>query len=377
MDSGKKKILVVSRCAWTLYNFRKGLIRALMDAGHEVVCAGAGGDGYDTRLLDEGFVFKPLPVDLRGINPVADTRLFASMVGFYRREAPDVVLHFTIKPVIYGSVAARLARVPRIINTITGLGYVFAPESPGWLRAVVTRLYRTGCACAHHTFFQNEQDKALFLRERMVSGDNIGVLPGSGVDTCRFSPPEREPTEAPVTFVMIARMLRDKGVYEFVEAARLVRERVPDTRFLLVGMRDERNPNVIPAADLEQWCAEGIVEWPGPVVDVCPVLAAAHVVVLPTYYPEGVPKSLLEAAAMARPVITTDTVGCRDAVVAGETGLLVPVRDAAALARAMEDLALDPKRRKAMGEAGRCRAVEVFDEKTVVARVLEQVGKIP
>ena len=365
----KKKILVVSRCAWTLYNFRRGLILALMANGYDVVCGGAGGDGFEKKLADLGIVFEPLPVDKRGINPLADIRLTLAMYLWYRRHRPDVVHHFTIKPVIYGSVAARLARVPRIVNTITGLGYVFTGEKTTWLRRMVQNMYRVSNHLAHFTFFQNAEDRDFFVNQKLVSCSRTDILPGSGVDCGFFSP--RSCVEGPPLVLMVARMLKDKGVYEFVQAARLARAQFPGARFMLLGGRDERNPSVVPEADLLRWQEEQIVAWPGEVQDVRPYLAQAQMVVLPSFYREGVPRSLLEAAAMGKPVITTDSVGCREVVEPGVNGMLVPVKDPQALADAMLALLQDPGLCQSMGQAGRSKMEREFDEAGVIRRVME------
>jgi glycosyltransferase involved in cell wall biosynthesis len=276
-------------------------------------------------------------------------------------------------PVIYGSLAARLARVPRVVNTVTGLGFVFMEEGIAWLRRVVEWQYRLALASAHFTFFQNCDDLELFRVRRLITSEKVGLLPGSGVD-CRFFSPG-VPTElAPaqtLTFLMVSRLLREKGVEEFVEAARRLKRQFPETRFQLLGGRNERNPTVVPQTDLERWQAEGVVSWLGEVPDVRPIVGQADVVVLPSYYREGIPRALLEAAAMGKPLITTDTVGCREVVDDGVTGLLVPVKDAEALARAMMHLLHNPAMRAQMGKAGQTKMEREFDERIVVEKTLQ------
>src|SRR5262245_38869151 len=323
-----KKIILVSRCAWTLYNFRAGLLRALKNKGHKVIGGGAGGDGFEKYIVDLGVPFVSLPVDKRGINLLADLRLFWTLYRWYRCERPAVVHHFTIKPVIYGSIAARLAGVPRIVNTVTGLGYVFIEDGVTWLRYLVKWLYSIALACAHFTFFQNRDDLTYFAAHGLIRREKAGLLPGSGVDCSFFTPAVtgfRSP-DAPVTFLLVARLLRVKGVEEFVEAARLVKQEIPTSRFQLLGPRDERNPTVVSVHQLENWQEEGIITWLGEKSDVRPVMAQADVIVLPSYYREGTPRALLEAAAMAKPIITTENVGCREVVDDGVNGLLVPVK---------------------------------------------------
>lgn len=370
-----KKIFLVSRCAWTLYNFRAGLIHALKDTGHIVVAAGAGGDGYESKVESLGIVYVRLPIDKRGMHPGADLKLFWNLYRWYRRERPDIVHHFTIKPVIYGSIAARIAGVPKIVNTVTGLGYVFTEEKGFLLRTVVKLIYRLALSCATFTFFQNKEDQALFLKKHMVSYKKSGLLRGSGVDIKRFSPQyglNKSKVilhEKSLTFLMIARLLRHKGVYEFVEAARLLKLNYKDVKFQLLGGRDERNPSVVSKKDLEIWKKEGVVEWLGEAEDIRPLLADADVVVLPSYR-EGTPRSLLEAAAMGKPLVASDVVGCREVVEDGMNGFLVPPKDGVSLAVAMEKMIQNPRLCFQMGMAGREKIVREFDEVKVVEKII-------
>ena len=369
----QKKIILVSRCAWTLYNFRAGMIRALQQAEYTVVGGGSGGDGYEPKISALGIAFKRLPVKKKGMNPLADLKLFYRLWRWYRSERPEIVHHFTIKPVIYGSLAARLAGVPKIFNTVTGLGYVFTGNNVVPSRILVRQMFRAGIKCADFTFFQNSDDRQ-YLIEESSGWHNTDLLPGSGVDCKRFVPVSI-PTvadSAAVTFLLVARMLKEKGIYEFAEAARVMRQKPSQTRFQLLGDRDESNPNVIPRRDLDRWQQDGILEWLGAVEDVRPVLAAADVVVLPSYYREGTPRSLLEAAAMGKPIITTDCIGCRETVDHQRTGLLVPAKDVAALIRAMQWMLEHRQQRQNMGKAGRHKVEKQFDEQMVIDRILKE-----
>jgi glycosyltransferase involved in cell wall biosynthesis len=367
-----QKILLVSRCAWTLYNFRAGLMRVLKARGATVLGGGAEGDGFEQKIVALGVPFMPLPVDKKGINPRADVQLLWSLYRWYRREKPDIVHHFTIKPVIYGSIAARLAGVPRIVSTITGLGFVFMEEDVVWLRRLVESQYRFALALTHFTFFLNQEDRCFFLDRRLVRPWKTGLLPGEGVDCSFFTPCAHVPAGAakPLTFLMVARLLRDKGVYEFVEAAGIVKRDFPQVQFQLLGGRDERNPTVVEQRDLDRWHAAGLISWLGEVADVRPSIAQADVVVLPSYR-EGIPRTLLEGAAMGKPLITTDTTGCREVVEDGINGLLVPVKDAPALARAMVRMLSDPAMRERMGKAGRAKMEREFDEQIVLDKILK------
>lgn len=369
-----KKIIVVSRCAWTLYNFRKGLINALGEAGNTVLYGGAE-DGWQTLLEETVKIpFHSLPVDKKGKSPLSDLKLIWHLYRWYRKEKPDVVHHFTIKPVIYGSIAARLAGVPQIVNTITGLGYVFTDRASPWLRLVVKWQYRIALACSHFTFFQNQDDRRMFIEQNLIHSRHSGVLPGSGVDTTFFSPDEeetyRENSET-CCFLMVARLLQNKGVYEFVDAARHLKQEFPQAQFKLIGRRDERNPVVVPQSDLEKWQEEGVIEWLGEMKNVRNMLIASDVVVLPSYYREGVPRALLEGAAMEKPLITTDNVGCREVVDDEKNGLIVPIKDSKALAQAMRRLIKDPIARQRMGKAGREKILREFDETIVIKKTID------
>ncbi|UCE63272.1 MAG: glycosyltransferase family 4 protein [Nitrospirota bacterium] len=367
------KVILVSRCAWTLFNFRAGLIRALKKRGDVVLGGGAGGDGFEGKLKHLGIAFVPLPVSLRPIDPWSDWLLLWTLFRWYRRERPDVVHHFTIRPVVYGSVAAWLAGVPKIVNSIEGLGTVFGDGQKRWLRAVVELQYRLAMSLSHLTFFLNRDDYDHFIARGLIKPEKAIVVSGPGVNCEVFKPHSAVETSpnGSVTFLLSARLLWEKGVYDFVQAARLVKQTFPTTQFQLLGMRDERNPNVVPQEVLDQWEAENIITWLGEVSDVRPIVAKADVVVLPTYYREGMPRALLEASAMGKPIIATDTVGCRDVVEQEKSGILVPVKNPQALASAMIRMIESPGLRSSMGKAGRERVVKKFNEQLVIDDILE------
>ena len=349
------------------------MIRALKQEGYKVLGGGSGGDGFEPKIASLEVAFKHFPIKKPGMNPVSDLGLLYQIWRWYRQERPDIVHHFTIKPVIYGSLAARLAGVPNIFNTVTGLGYVFTEKNASLSRMVVKQMFRVGIRCADFTFFQNADDRLDLLGEssRLLQTD---VLSGSGVDCEHFRPVQPQATDAysRVTFLLVARIVKDKGISEFFQAALAVRKIEPRARFQLLGERDHSNPNVVSAKDLEAWQKDGILEWLGTVEDVRPILAAADVVVLPSYYREGVPRSLLEAAAMGKPIITTDCIGCRETVDHQKTGLLIPPKDVEALVQAMQWMLDHPRQRADMGKAGRRKVEKDFDEKIVIERILEE-----
>jgi glycosyltransferase involved in cell wall biosynthesis len=325
----------------------------------------------DARMRKLGVERIPINIDRAGLNPVADLSLIARYRSLLKRLRPAAYLSYTIKPNIYGSFAAASLGIPALPN-VSGLGTAFLRG--GGLQAIVTRLYRIGFARAPVVFFQNHEDRALFVGRRIVKADRARVLPGSGVDLDRFAP--APPPEGPPVFLFIGRLLRDKGVAEFVEAARSLRAELPDARFQLLGAVDEGNRTSIHQSELDSWVAEGVVEQLGTTDDVCPFIAAASAVVLPSYR-EGLPRSLLEAAAMARPLIASDVPGCRDVVEDGVNGYLCAVRSSASLAEAMRRLAnLPPAQRLAMGEAARRRVQERFGEGLVIQAYLDVLASL-
>jgi glycosyltransferase involved in cell wall biosynthesis len=308
----------------------------------------------------------PVCIDRSGLNPWSDLKLFMKYRGLLKRLRPHAYLGYTIKPNIYGSLAAASLGIPSIPN-VSGLGTAFIGGGP--LQQVVTGLYRIGFRRAPVVFFQNAEDRQLFVDRRIVRTDQARVLPGSGVDLERFVP--APPPKGPPSFLLVARLLRDKGVIEFVEAARLLHSILPGARFQLLGPIDPGNRTAISRAQLDGWVEEGMIDYLGTTDDVRPFIAAASAVVLPSYR-EGLPRSLLEAAAMARPMIAADVPGCRDVVEDGVNGYLCAVRDAASLAGTMRCLAELPiAQRLAMGEAARRKVQERFSEELVVDAYLD------
>jgi len=343
-----------------------GLIRALKDAGYEPVVIAPQDHAAEARMQALGVERIPVRIDRSGANPWADLRLLARYRALLRQLRPAAYLGYTIKPNIYGSLAAASLGIPALPN-VSGLGTAFIRG--GALQGVVTALYRVGFARAPVVFFQNDEDRQLFVARRIVRADQARVLPGSGVDLERFAP--ASPPPDPLTFLLIARLLRDKGVVEFADAARSLRAELPNARFQLLGPIDEGNRTAISRAELDSWVRDGVIEHLGTTDDVRPSIAAASAVVLPSYR-EGLPRSLLEAGAMARPLIATDVPGCRDVVEEGVNGYLCRARDARSLAQAMRRFAdLPPAERLAMGDAGRRKVQERFSEEFVVRAYLD------
>jgi glycosyltransferase involved in cell wall biosynthesis len=363
-----KTIVISINAAWNIYNFRLGLIRALQAAGHRVVAL-APPDAYAAKLREAGVELVPIAMDKKGVSPVRDLALLVRYWRALGRLQPDAFLGYTAKPNIYGSIAAR-RHGARVINNVSGLGTAFIRRSP--LTAIVSALYRLAFRGSATIFFQNPEDRDLFVAKRIVRPDQARLLPGSGVDLERFAaqPLPASPPDAPV-FLLVARLLRDKGVVEFVEAAREVKRAWPRARFQLLGFLDAENRTAILREEVEAWVREGMVEYLGASDDVRPFIAAADCVVLPSYR-EGLPRSLLEAAAVGRPLIATDVPGCRHIVADGENGLLCAVRDAPSLADAMRRvIEAGEAGRRRWGDAARARVERDFDERLAVRLYLD------
>lgn len=369
------KLLIVINTSWNVINFRLGLVRGLVANGYQVVVA-APRDRFSEAIdAIPGCRYVALPMRGHGRSPVEDLLLLRRMLAIFRAERPAAFLGFTVKPNVFGSFAARACGVPAI-NNIAGLGSVFN-ESSATARIVVL-LYRAALRGSARVFFQNREDSALFTSRGIVRARQVGLLPGSGVDTARFTAaPPPATTGAPFTFLLVARLLREKGIAELAAAARIVRARHPTVRVRILGPLDPANPASVAKADLDGWIAEGLFDYLGTADDVRPILAQADCMVLPTYYREGTPRALLEAAAMGRAILTTDMPGCRDVVDDGENGYLVPPRDAAALAAAMSRLVeLPADALAAMGAHSRAKIERQYDERIVVDRYLRALGEV-
>jgi glycosyltransferase involved in cell wall biosynthesis len=348
--------------AWNIWNFRKALVEALLADGHRVTVL-APVDETVPKLEALGVAVRPLEMSVKGLNPVHDLGLLIRLRRHFSQLKPDVVLSFTIKNNIFGALAAKSARIPFLPN-VTGLGTAFL--SGGALARVAVTLYRRAFRGVPVVFFQNDDDRDLFRALRIVSAAQARRLPGSGIDLDRFAAADYPAEDAPV-FLLIARLLRDKGVFEYVEAARRVKAAHPHARFQLLGAAGADNRTAVDRETVRGWEAEGVIEYLGTVDDVRPAIAAAHCVVLPSYR-EGAPRTLIEAAAMARPLIATDVPGCRAVVEDKRTGYLCEVRSGESLAAACESfLGLDRAGRVAMGEAGRRKMARDYDQRLVVA----------
>lgn len=367
------KIVLFANTDWYLYNFRRSLALALRDAGFEVLLLSPPGE-YGEKLRALGLRWEPVPMDRRSLNPLREAGLVAWLVRLLRRERPALVHGFTIKCAVYGSLAARLAGVPARVNAVAGMGYVFTNDAlkARLLRPGVRGLLRLALGGRDaRLVLQNPDDVALFERARLVDASRIRLIPGSGVDCARFAPrpPSFRGNDDRFRVVLPARLLWDKGLAEYVEAARRLRAEGRDIEFLLAGTPDPGNPAAVPESTVRGWADEGLVSWLGHVDDMPALFASVDAVALPSYR-EGLPKGLIEAGACGLPLVTTDVPGCREVVTDGVDGLLVPVRDADALARAIARLQDDPALAARLGEAARNKALAEFDEKIVIQRTI-------
>ena len=361
------KILLFANTDWYLYNFRLALAQALRARGDEVVLVSPQG-AYAPRLQELGFRWVGFPLEQHGLNPLVEISTIMRLVRLYRREKPDLVHQFTVKCVLYGSLACRMLGIRAVVNSVTGLGYVFM-EGKGarrWLRGIIILFYRLVLRRTQ-VIFQNPDDKAIFLENRLVDPARVALIRGSGVDIQRFAP-SPEPDGMPVV-ILPARLLWDKGVGEFVAAARRLRAEGLRARFALVGDSDNNNPASVHVPQLQAWEKEGVIEWWGWKENMEDVYAQASIICLPSYR-EGLSKTLIEAAACGRPMVASNVPGCRDVVRHGENGLLVPPRDAFPLAEALRTLIGNPDMRYKMGICSRKIAQEEFSTGLIVSQTL-------
>ena len=355
-------ILVTVNAAWNIWNFRRAVVAALLADGHEVTVLAPPDDSVE-HLEVFGCRFIPLTMDVKGLNPLRDVALMLRLLSIFRRERYDVILSYTIKNNVFGAFAAKSVGIPFVPN-VSGLGTAFLKGR--LMQTIAETLYDLAFAGLPIVFFQNEDDRELFQERGLITDEQARLLPGSGIDLTHFAPaPYQEDEDAPV-FLLVGRLLRDKGVVEFVEAARAVKREVPGARFQLLGPLTAENRTAIDLPTVERWVEEGLVEYLGSTTDVRPYIARSGCVVLPSYR-EGAPRTLIEAGAMARPLITTNVPGCRSVVDDGVSGLLCEGKSAESLAAAvLRFLALPVSERRDMGLAARAKMAAEFDEAIVV-----------
>lgn len=365
------KIAIVLNTSWNIYNFRLNFVRALLRQGHEVHAI-APIDEYSYTLIREGCEFHPVEMDSRGASPLKDISLTLELATIYKSVRPDIILHYTIKPNIYGTLAATLLGIP-VINNVCGLGTVFLKK--GFASRVAKWLYKIAFRFPKKVFFQNEEDLQLFIDKKLVSRDRVDLLPGSGIDLSAFTPSAVR--KSPVfSFLMVSRIIRDKGVREYIEAIRILKSKGFKARFQLLGAMDPLHKSGISVEEVEGWIKEDLVDYLGRADDVRPYVNQAHCIVLPSYR-EGSPRSLMEAAALARPIITTDVAGCRQVVEDGVNGWLCKPQDASDLASAMIHMMCVPEDERAkMGGMGRKKMEREFSDEIIVRKYLNAIKEI-
>jgi len=364
-----KRILFVVNHAGFFLSHRLPIAQAAREAGYDVHVA-TPKSKHVSRIMDAGLPWHEIYLSRSGRNPFAEARTLAHLIRLYRRLGPDLVHHVTSKPVMYGTIAARLARVPAVVNAVSGTGHLFVPGGAARRvqRSLLGMLYRLSQRHSRmRVIFQNKEQLHDFTARGWMRSSDAVLIPGSGVDIEAFQPTFSE-RNVPVV-ALASRMLFSKGVVEFVRAARLLRERRVAARFILLGEPDPDNPDSIPAEQLRQWSSDGLVEAPGRVEDMPAAFAGIDILTLPTYYGEGVPRVLVEAAACGIPAVTTDWPGCRDIVRAEETGILIPARDVTRLADALQRLIENPELRRQMGSRARL-AVKDFSLPVVIQKTL-------
>lgn len=369
-----KKVVVISNTAWNAWNYRQSLNKGLLAAGYKVSVF-ASKDGFEKNLQEKmGIATSGLYLSAKGLNPLVDIFSFLQILVLLLWKQPDVVLTFTIKPVIYGGLACRILGIP-CIPTLTGLGTVFIRKS--WVTTFVINLYRCSLKSSLKIIFQNKEDQNLFLNTGIVKEQQTYLIPGSGVNTDEFSMdrfPPREKSQD-LTFLLVARMLKDKGIFEYVKAAENLKKKYPFCRFQLLGPADVENRTAISRQEILEWQEQGWIEYLGESLDVACFLSKSDVAVLPSYR-EGMPRSLLEAASMSLPLVATDVPGCRELLI-NQNGFLCQSESPESLANAMEKMILSTEeQRLIMGKNSRQMILQKFSEKIVIEKYLEVLDNV-
>jgi glycosyltransferase involved in cell wall biosynthesis len=364
-------LCMVANTAWSMWNFRRGLLSALLQHGYSITIV-APPDETVPLLCKLGCSFIPLTLSAKGINPIADLKLIWDLVKKYSIIKADLIIHYTIKPNIYGSIAAHFCRL-KTVAIVTGLGYTFVND--GWVAKIAKLLYKFAFKYPFLVVFLNGDDRVEFISRRLVDKQKTLVLPGEGIDLNFFYPSEKPSEDGSVCFLLIARLLWDKGIGEYVAAAKKIRIKYPNVKFKLLGDFQENNPSAIGYVQLNEWIDEGVLEYLGTTHDVRPIIMQSDCVVLPSYR-EGLPRSMIEASAMAKPIIVTDVPGCRDVVRHGETGLLCQARNVTSLTYAMmKFIQMNTTQKTLMGNAGRQWVIAKFDEKKVISIYLNMLDQ--
>lgn len=356
------KVVFSSNISWSIYNFRLPLLKSLQKEGYEIYAV-ASEDDYSEKLRKVGFNFEHIPLNNNKTNPIEDFFIIYKYYKIYKKIKPDVICHNAIKPNIYGTIAAGLLNIPTV-NNISGLGTLFIKSS--FTTKIAKFLYRISQKKASKVFFQNSEDFKLFVDNNLVKKEKCQVIPGSGVDTKRFKPEERDLKEGNFKFLFIGRLIFDKGIREYIEAIKILKSKYPLVEFNILGSLYTANSTAVTQEELDIWISEGIINYLGETDSVEKILKTVDCVVLPSYR-EGLSKVLIESSSMALPIVTTNVPGCKDVVIDNETGFLCKVKDSKDLAEKMEKmLMLTKDERVLMGKKARERAIKVFDQEIII-----------
>lgn len=359
------KVAIVLNTSWNIFNFRMNLVRSLQAEGHEIHTV-APDDDYTHFLTETGCIHHAVKMDSRGANPVKDLALIVELYSIYKKIKPDVILHYTIKPNVYGSLAAALLKIP-VVNNVCGLGTVFLKKD--MLSSVATLLYRVSFKFPKKVFFQNPDDLKLFLDKKLVPAHTVDLLPGSGIDLSRFKPVSFQRNKK-FTFLLISRLITDKGILEYIEAVKKLKAEGLDARFQVLGAIDPEHRRGIKRQVIQEWINAGIIEYLGTTKDVRHFIELADCVVLPSYR-EGTPRTLLEAASSSKPIVATNVPGCNQVVEDKINGLLCNLKDSDDLAAKMRNMAhFDDETLKTMGCNGRKKMEAQYDEAIVIDKYL-------
>lgn len=365
------KVAIVLNTSWNIFNFRLNFVRALIAKGYEIHTV-APHDNYTHYLEELGCTHHDVKMDSRGANPIKDLALMFELWGIYRKVKPDIILHYTIKPNVYGTLAASLLRIPTI-NNVCGLGTVFLKNN--LVSAFAMMLYKLAFRFPRKVFFQNPDDLTLFLNKNLISAKSADLIPGSGIDLSHFTPTEFKRNDT-FTFLLISRLITDKGIMEYVEAVRKLKSKGVAARFQILGAKDPEHARGIKLSVIDEWIKTGTIEYLGTSDDVRHFINQADCVVLPSYR-EGTPRTLLEAAGSSKPIVATDVPGCYHVVEDNYNGLLCKLKNADDLALKMEQmLALDNTTLKKFGENGRKKIEFEFDEKIVITKYLQEISQL-
>lgn len=368
-----KSIALVANSCWYIYNLRLGVITALQKANYTITII-APHDDFTEKLVHENCLVITVKLNCKGVNPIEDIAYCVKLIQVYRRYKFNHIFHFTIKPNIYGSIAAASLNIDST-TIISGLGYPFTRK--GLFHYFIQLLYFMANCAADEVWFVNQDDKNLFEKKRIVNANKTQLLPGEGVNIRHFTRvrPYGNQDNTPIQFLFSGRLIWSKGIGEFVKAARIIKNKYPEAVFSILGYLYVNNPEAISADTIATWQQEGVINYLGSTDDVRPYLESASCLVLPSYYGEGVPRSLLEAACMEVPIITTDHVGCREVVKDGFNGFLCQKRDVMDLVNKIEDfLSLESVSRRRLGENGRKLMIDKFDESFVVSYYLKKLN---